>query len=36
MIRPFGWDEALFIVMAAQWTLILSAVAFTGGAIGGL
>lgn len=36
MIRPFGWDEALFIVMAAQWTLILSAIAFTGGVVGGL
>lgn len=36
MIRVFGWDEALFIITAAQWTLLLSAIAFTGGALGGL
>jgi polar amino acid transport system permease protein len=36
MIRPFGPDEALFILMAVQWTLALSAIAFAGGAIGGL
>tara|TARA_R110002020_G_scaffold77459_3_gene195571 strand:+ start:359 stop:1015 length:657 start_codon:yes stop_codon:yes gene_type:complete len=36
MIRPFGIDEALFIVWAIQWTLALSAIAFAGGAVGGL
>ncbi len=36
MIRPFGPDEALFILMAVQWTLALSAIAFAGGAVGGL
>ncbi|MFN7102990.1 MAG: amino acid ABC transporter permease [Pseudorhizobium sp.] len=36
MIRPFGWNEFLIIVMAAQWTLALSAIAFAGGGIGGL
>ncbi|TFF23155.1 amino acid ABC transporter permease [Jiella endophytica] len=36
MIRPFGIDEILFIVAAVQWTLALSAIAFAGGAIGGL
>ncbi|MCE7029995.1 amino acid ABC transporter permease [Jiella avicenniae] len=36
MIRPFGLDEALFIVFAIQWTLALSAIAFAGGAVGGL
>ncbi|MBO0906135.1 amino acid ABC transporter permease [Jiella sonneratiae] len=36
MIRPFGINEALFIVEAIRWTLALSAVAFAGGAIGGL
>ena len=36
MIRAFGPDEAMFIISAAQWTLILSAIAFAGGAVGGL
>ncbi|MCB8836231.1 amino acid ABC transporter permease [Aurantimonas sp. VKM B-3413] len=36
MIRPFGINEVLFIVAAIQWTLALSAVAFAGGAVGGL
>lgn len=35
MIRPFGWNELLFIVTAVQWTLALSAIAFAGGGIGG-
>lgn len=36
MIRPFGINEFWFIVIAVQWTLALSAVAFAGGALGGL
>lgn len=36
MIREFSSVDLIFIVMAVRWTLILSAVAFTGGAIGGL
>ena len=36
MIRPFGWNEFLIIVMAAQWTIALSAIAFAGGGIGGM
>lgn len=36
MIRPFGWNEFLFIVFAIQWTIALSAIAFVGGGIGGL
>src|SRR5699024_10759431 len=36
MFRSFGLDEMWFIVMAAQWTLVLSAIAFGGGALGGL
>jgi polar amino acid transport system permease protein len=36
MIRPFGFNEFLFILFAVQWTLALSAVAFAGGAVGGL
>lgn len=36
MFRPFGWDEFVIIVMAAQWTIALSAIAFAGGAVGGL
>ena len=36
MIRPFGWNEFFIIVMAAQWTIALSAIAFAGGGVGGL
>ncbi|MGY9046793.1 amino acid ABC transporter permease [Puniceibacterium antarcticum] len=36
MIREFTSAEVLFIVMAVRWTLILSAIAFLGGALGGL
>ncbi|MFN3722976.1 MAG: amino acid ABC transporter permease [Paracoccaceae bacterium] len=35
-MREFSSVDLIFIVMAVRWTLILSAVAFTGGAIGGL
>lgn len=36
MIRPFGLNEFLIILYAAQWTIALSAIAFAGGGIGGL
>lgn len=36
MIRAFGPDEALFILLAVRWTIALFAVAFLGGAAGGL
>lgn len=36
MVRSFGWNEFFFIVTAMQWTLALSAIAFTTGAVGGL
>ena len=36
MIREFSSTDILFIVTAVRWTLILSAIAFAGGAIGGL
>lgn len=36
MFRTFGPNEALYIVMAVQWTLMLSAIAFAGGAVGGI
>jgi polar amino acid transport system permease protein len=36
MMRQFGPAEALFIVEAVRWTLLLSAIAFIGGAIAGL
>lgn len=36
MFRTFGWSEAWFIIMAVRWTLALSAIAFTSGALGGL
>ena len=35
-MRTFGTPEFLFILEAARWTLALSAIAFIGGAIGGL
>ena len=35
-MRTFGPQEFRFILEAARWTLLLSAVAFVGGAIGGL
>jgi polar amino acid transport system permease protein len=36
MFRSFGPNEALYIVSAVQWTLLLSAIAFAGGAVGGM
>jgi polar amino acid transport system permease protein len=36
MIRQFGTAEAWFIIAAVRWTLLLSAIAFTGGGIAGL
>jgi polar amino acid transport system permease protein len=36
MLRQFGTNEFLFILMAARWTILLSLIAFAGGAIGGL
>ncbi|ARO15893.1 amino acid ABC transporter membrane protein 2, PAAT family (plasmid) [Ketogulonicigenium robustum] len=36
MIREFSSSDVLFIVGAIRWTLILSAIAFVGGAIGGM
>ncbi len=36
LIRPFGINEFWIIVMAAQWTIALSAIAFAGGGVGGL
>lgn len=36
MMRQFGPAEALFIIEAVRWTLLLSAIAFVGGAIAGL
>ena len=35
-MREFGSGEVLFILAAVRWTLLLSAVAFVGGSIGGL
>ena len=35
-MRTFGFPEFLFILEAAKWTIALSAMAFVGGAIGGL
>src|SRR5690349_1933278 len=35
-MRPLGPSELLFIVEAARWTLLLSAAAFLGGAVGGV
>ena len=36
MIRPFGVNDVILIAEAIRWTLALSAIAFAGGAIGGL
>ncbi len=36
MMRQFGPAEAWFIIAALRWTLLLSAVAFIGGGIGGM
>ncbi|MDE1569699.1 amino acid ABC transporter permease [Aquabacter sediminis] len=36
MIRPFTSAEFIFLLMAVRWTLLLSAIAFVGGAIGGI
>ncbi|QTL05266.1 amino acid ABC transporter permease [Aquabacter sp. L1I39] len=36
MIRPFTSAEFFFLLMAVRWTLLLSAIAFVGGAIGGI
>lgn len=36
MIREFSSADLMFIVSAVRWTLILSAIAFLGGALGGL
>jgi polar amino acid transport system permease protein len=35
-MREFGSGEVIFILAAVRWTLLLSAVAFVGGSIGGL
>ena len=36
MFRTFGPNEFWYIVLAVQWTLLLSAIAFAGGALGGI
>lgn len=36
MIREFGPNEVLYIVLAMQWTIALSLIAFSGGIAGGL
>jgi polar amino acid transport system permease protein len=36
MSRDFEWPEFLFLLGALRWTIVLSAVAFVGGSIGGL
>ena len=35
-MRSFGANEVWFILFAARWTLLLSAAAFAGGAVGGM
>lgn len=35
-MRTFGIQDVWFILQAAQWTVLLSLIAFVGGAIGGL
>ena len=35
-MRTFGFSDFMFILQAAQWTILLSLIAFVGGALGGL
>ncbi|MEO8278657.1 MAG: amino acid ABC transporter permease [Ideonella sp.] len=35
-MRTFGINDVWFIMQAAQWTVLLSLIAFVGGAVGGL
>lgn len=35
MTRSFGWPDLLFLIEAARWTVLVSLVAFAGGALGG-
>jgi polar amino acid transport system permease protein len=34
--RTFGWNDVLFLIEAARWTVLLAAIAFLGGGIVGL
>ena len=36
MLREFTINELWFLVLAARWTVLLSAIAFMGGGAGGL
>jgi polar amino acid transport system permease protein len=36
VIRPFGWGDFVFLLYAAEWTLLLSAFSFAGGGALGL
>lgn len=36
MIRPFGFNEFLFVLSGAQWTVLLSLLSFVTGGIGGI
>lgn len=36
MIRSFGWDSVEFLILAARWTLMLSAMTFVFGGVFGL
>jgi polar amino acid transport system permease protein len=36
MIRDFGFNEFMYILMCTKWTVMLSIIAFTGGSLGGL
>lgn len=36
MNRDFAWPEFVFLLLALRWTLLLTAVAFIGGGVGGL
>ena len=35
-LRDFGWNELVFLLLSARWTLALSLVAFLGGGAAGL
>jgi polar amino acid transport system permease protein len=35
MTRTFGWQDLVYLIEAARWTVLVSLLAFAGGAIGG-
>lgn len=36
MVRQFGWNEFELLIFSVRWTIVLTAMAFVGGGLGGL